>query len=82
MLLRDVVDQLRSATDQRLARADDRHMGLGVFAPVLYGVQQLRIEACQAGQVLGIDFVGLAPVGIDEPHFASIGHKDLVAALL
>jgi hypothetical protein len=27
-------------------------MGLGVLAPVLYGIQQLRIEACQAGQVL------------------------------
>jgi len=57
-------------------------MGLGAFTPVPEWVQQLRIEACQASQVLGIDFVGLAPVGIDEPHFASIGHKDLVATLL
>jgi len=41
--------------------------------------EQLRIEACQ---VLGIDLVGLLLVGVDEPQLASIGHQDLVAALL
>jgi len=35
-------------------------MGLGIFAPVLYRVQELRIEACKASQVFGVDLVGLA----------------------
>jgi hypothetical protein len=45
-------------------------MGLGVFAPVLEWVKQPRIEARQAGQVLGIYFVGLLLVGVDEPQLA------------
>jgi hypothetical protein len=32
---------------------------LGVFASALYGVEQLRIQACQASQVLGVDLVGV-----------------------
>ena len=40
-------------------------MGLGVFAPVPNRVEQLRIEARQASQVLGIDLVGLTLVGLD-----------------
>jgi hypothetical protein len=42
-------------------------MGLGVFAPVLEWVEQFRIQTCQASQILGIDLVGLAFVGVDEP---------------
>ena len=57
-------------------------MGLGVLVPVLHRVKQLRIEARQASQVLGIDLVGLALIGVDEPQFAGIGYKDLVATLL
>ena len=57
-------------------------MGLASLAPVLERVQELRIQTCQASQVLGVDLVGLALVGIDEPQFAGIGHQDLVAALL
>ena len=57
-------------------------MPLGVFTPVLYRVQKLRIQACQAGQILGIHFIRLLLVGVDKPQFASIGHQDLVAALL
>jgi hypothetical protein len=57
-------------------------MGLGVFASVLYWVEQLRIEACQPSQVLGIHLVGLAPVGVDEPQFASVSDQDLMATLL
>jgi len=57
-------------------------MSLALFAPVLERVQELRIEACQAGQVLGVDLVGLAFVGVDEPQFACVGHKYLVATLL
>jgi hypothetical protein len=34
-------------------------MGLGVFASVLQRVQELRIEACQASQILGIYLIGL-----------------------
>jgi hypothetical protein len=33
-------------------------MGLGIFAPVLERVQELRIQACQASQILGVDLVG------------------------
>jgi hypothetical protein len=45
-------------------------MSLGILTAVLEWVEQLRIEACQASQVLSIDLVGLAFVGIDEPQFA------------
>jgi hypothetical protein len=55
-------------------------MGLGVLTPVLEWVQQLRIKTCQASQILGIDLICLLLVGVDEPQFAGIGHKDLVAA--
>ena len=48
----NVVHELGAATDQRLPRADRGHMSLALFAPVLERVQELRIEACQAGQVL------------------------------
>jgi hypothetical protein len=77
-----VVYELRAATDQRLPGADDGHMGLGVFASVLQRVQQLRIEACQASQILGVDLVRFALVGVDEPQFTSIGHQHLMTALL
>src|SRR5919112_1055296 len=51
-LLRDVVYQLRASTHQRLARTDDGHVGLALFAPVLEWVQQLRIQSCHSCQVL------------------------------
>src|SRR5215204_3758988 len=57
-------------------------MSLAILAAVLKWVQELRIEACQASQVFGIHFVGLAFVGVDEPQLPSVGHKHLVAALL
>ena len=57
-------------------------MGRGVFASVLERVQQLRIKACQAGQILGIHLVGLSFVGVDEPCLAGVGYEDLVATLL
>ena len=57
-------------------------MGLGVFAPVRNRVQELRVHSSQAGQVLGVYFICLALVGVDEPQLPSVGHKDLVAALL
>ena len=78
----DVVHELRASTNQRLARADDGHMGLGVFAPMLERVQELRIKTRQASQVLGVYLTRLALVGIDEPQFAGIGHQHLVAAFL
>jgi hypothetical protein len=57
-------------------------MSLGAFAPMLEGVQELGIQACQAGQVLGVYLVGFAFVGLDEPQFTSIGNQDLMATLL
>src|SRR5215212_3741284 len=62
-------DQLRAGTHQCLTRADDGHMGLGVFAPMFERVQELRVKTRQASQVLGVDLVGLALVGVDELHF-------------
>jgi hypothetical protein len=49
---------------------------------MLHRVEQLRIQTCQASEVLGIDLVGLLLVGVDESQFTSIGHKDFVTALL
>jgi hypothetical protein len=56
-----VVYELRAATDQCLTRADDGHVSLGIFAPMLERIEQLRIQACQAGQILSVYLVGLAP---------------------
>jgi hypothetical protein len=47
-----VIDQLRASSHQRLTGADDRHVSLGILTAVLERVEQLRIEACQASQVL------------------------------
>jgi hypothetical protein len=57
-------------------------MGLGILVPVFEWVQELRVNSCQAGQVLGVDLVRFAFVGVDEPQLARVGHQDLVAALL
>jgi hypothetical protein len=62
-----VVHELGAATDQCLPGADDGHMSLGLFAPMLYGVEELRIHSCQASQILGIYLVSLAIVGVDKP---------------
>ena len=66
----NVVDKLRAAPDQRLARADYGHVGLALFAPVLEWIQQFRVHSSQASQVLGVYFICLAFVGVDEPQFA------------
>jgi hypothetical protein len=34
-------------------------MSLGLFAPMLYGVEELRIHSSQASQILGVDLIGL-----------------------
>src|SRR5215207_1194691 len=78
----NVVYQLRASIHQRLARTDDRQMSLGVFTPVVQWVKQFRIQTGQACQVLRIYLIGFALVGVDEPQFAGVGHKHLVAALL
>ncbi len=56
-------------------------MSLALFAPMLYGVEELQIHSCQASQVLGVYLICLAFVGVDEPQFAGIGNQDLVASL-
>jgi hypothetical protein len=55
-------------------------VGLGAFTPVPEWVQQLRIKACQASQILGVDLIRFAFVGVDESQLAGIGHQDLVGA--
>jgi hypothetical protein len=77
-----VVDQLRAATDQRLARSDDGQVSLGPFTPVLERIEQPGIQACQASQILGVDLICFAFVGVDEPQLPGIGHQDLVTTLL
>jgi hypothetical protein len=47
-----VVHELRAATYQRPAGADDGHVSPEAFASVLERVQELRIKTCQSGQVL------------------------------
>jgi hypothetical protein len=47
----NVVYKLCAGTPQRLTRADDGHMGLGVFAPMLEWVQELRVKTYQASQI-------------------------------
>jgi hypothetical protein len=56
-------------------------MSLGAFTPVPEWVQQLRIEACQASEILGVDLIRFAFVGEDVSQFAGIGHQDLVSTL-
>jgi hypothetical protein len=75
-----VVDELGPRPDQRLARADDRQVGLRGLSSMLDRREQTSIEACQAGEVLGIEPVVLAALGVDEPELAGVGHQDLVGA--
>ena len=57
-------------------------MSLGLFAPMLYGVEELRIHSSQPSQILGVDLIGLLLVGVDEPQFTGVGHQYLMATLL
>jgi len=47
-----MVHKLGAATNQRLTRADNGHMGLALLASVLEWVQELRVHSSQASQVL------------------------------
>src|SRR5215212_8614542 len=76
-----MVDKLRAAPDQRLTRADQGHVSLALPAPVLERVQELRVNSCQASEVLSVYLVGLALIGIDEPQLAGVGHQDLMSTL-
>lgn len=40
---------------------DERQVSLRARAPVLHRVEQFGIEPSQAGQLLGVEFVTLAP---------------------
>jgi hypothetical protein len=55
-------------------------VGLALFTPVPEWVQQLRIYSCQASEILGVNLIRFAFVGVDESQFAGIGHQDLVGA--
>ena len=44
-----MVDQLRAAADQGIAGVDQSQVSLGLFAPVLDGVQKLGVDPGQAG---------------------------------
>jgi hypothetical protein len=57
-------------------------MSLRVFAAVLEWIQQLRVDSCQASQVLGVDLIRFTLVSVDEPCLPGVGHQDLVATLL
>jgi hypothetical protein len=57
-------------------------MSLGLLTAMLDGVQQFGVNSRKTGQLLSVEFVGLAFVGIDQPGLARIGYKDFVAALM
>lgn len=78
----NVVDQLCTGTDESLARTQQRKVGLGLLTAVLEWVQQLGVEAGQAGQVLGIQLVSFVLVGIDESELSGVGNQDLMTAAL
>jgi hypothetical protein len=44
----NVVNELRAATNQRLARADYGQVSLGVLTTVFDWVEQFRIHSCEA----------------------------------
>jgi hypothetical protein len=60
---------------------DYRQVSLGVAASVLHRVQKFRIGPSEAGQLLGIELVGLTPLAIDQPRLTRIGYEYLVTAL-
>src|SRR5918994_1131116 len=76
-----VVDHLGAATDQRLSRMDYRQVSLGVAASVLHRVQKFRIGPSEAGQLLGIELVGLTLLAIDQPSLTRISDQYFVATL-
>ena len=55
----DVIYQLRAATDQRLARADQGHMRLALFAPMLDGYRSFGSTLARRARS-GVDLIGLA----------------------
>jgi hypothetical protein len=58
-------------------------VSLALLTAVLEWVEQLRIQARQASEVLGVYLVCFALVaGIDEPPLARIGYQDLMATFL
>src|SRR5829696_5657835 len=57
-------------------------MSRALFAPVLERIEQLRVQSCQASQVLGVYLIGLLLVSVDESQLTGVGHQNLVTALL
>src|SRR5215207_4823622 len=49
---------------------------------MLDGREQLGVETGQASQLLSVDPVGLAALGVDELQFAGVGDQDLVSTFL
>jgi hypothetical protein len=56
-------------------------VSLGVTTPVLHRIQKFRIGPSEAGQLLGIELVGLTPFAIDQPSLTRISDQYLVATL-
>src|SRR5215218_289786 len=61
---------------------DYSQMSLGVAASVLHRVQKLGIGPSEAGQLLGIELVGLTPLAIDQPSLTRVSDQYLVTTLL
>src|SRR3712207_2539602 len=57
-------------------------MGLRGFASMLERREQLRVQPRQAGEVLGVETVRLAPLTVDEPQLPWVGLQHLVAQTL
>ena len=67
-----MVDQLCTGTDEHLAGVQKRQVRLGFLAPVLERVQKLGIDSSQPGQILRIELVGFALVGVDEVELSGV----------
>ncbi len=68
----DVVDEPGPGTHQGFAGADQGKVRLRRLASRLYGRQEFRVEPGQPRQLLGVDPVGFAALGVDELQFAGV----------
>ena len=77
----DVVDQPRTTTHEHLAGTQKRQVRPGFLAAVLQRVQKLGIHPRQPGQILRVQLVGFAFVGVDEMELPGVCDQDLMSAL-
>src|SRR3712207_3606902 len=62
----DMVDELRTATNEHFAGVQKRQVSLGLLTSVLERVQELGINSGQPGQILRVELVTFTLVAVDE----------------